>query len=341
MNSNPVKNKMMMQKFLFVLLISLPLLGIGQTGKVADKPLFRDPVYDGAADPVVIWNEPSQSWFMYYTNRRANIDDPNGVKWVHGTRIGIAQSKDGGATWTYLDTCNINYRPIPEYTHWAPEVIEHKGLYHMYVTYVPGIFSDWRHPRWIVHLSSKDGINWKFESKVTLASEKVIDACVAQLPDGNWRMWYNNEAEGKTMYYADSPDLYNWTDKGKAQGSFRGEGPKVFKWKDQWWMIIDTWRGLGVYTTSDLVHWDKQPELLLSKPGTGEDDKVIGGHPDVVVEGERAYLFYFTHPGRRAEIPESEVYQKRRSSIQVTELVLKEGKLACDRNKPVYINLKK
>ena len=25
-------------------------------GHVAPKPLFRDPVYDGAADPVVIWN---------------------------------------------------------------------------------------------------------------------------------------------------------------------------------------------------------------------------------------------------------------------------------------------
>ena len=25
-------------------------------GKLASKPLFRDPVYDGAADPTVIWN---------------------------------------------------------------------------------------------------------------------------------------------------------------------------------------------------------------------------------------------------------------------------------------------
>ena len=38
----------------------------------ADKPLFRDPVFDGAADPVVVWNAAVQRWWMFYTNRRAN-----------------------------------------------------------------------------------------------------------------------------------------------------------------------------------------------------------------------------------------------------------------------------
>jgi hypothetical protein len=85
-----------------------------QETKNADKPLFRDPVHDGAADPVVIWNKPGQKWFMYYTNRRANLEEPEGVDWVHGTRIGIAESNDGGATWQYRDTCNINYRPVAE-----------------------------------------------------------------------------------------------------------------------------------------------------------------------------------------------------------------------------------
>ncbi|MDA3880349.1 MAG: hypothetical protein PF436_08180 [Prolixibacteraceae bacterium] len=310
-----------------------------QEAKTADKPLFRDPVYDGTADPVVIWNEPEQKWFMYYTNRRANLENSEGVDWVHGTRIGIAESADGGATWQYRDTCNINYRPVPEYTHWAPEVIEHEGLYHMYLTYVPGVFTDWRHPRWIVHLTSKNGIDWDFESKLNLASEKVIDACVIQMPDGNWRMWYNNEAEGKTMYYADSPNLYNWTDKGKAGGSFRGEGAKVFRWHDTYWMVIDAWQGLAVYQSDDLENWNRQPENILEKPGTGIDDKVMGGHPDVVVQEERAFVFYFTHPGRRPEIPDSLEYEKRRSSIQVTELYYENGEIVCRRDEPVKINL--
>lgn len=307
--------------------------------KIADKPLFRDPVYDGAADPVVLWNRGEKRWFMYYTNRRANLENSVGVDWVHGTRIGIAQSTDGGASWQYRDTCNINYRPDVEYTHWAPEVIFHKGLYHMYLSYVPGIFTDWRHPRHIVHLTSKNGIDWDFESKLELASEKVIDACVFQLPDGTWRMWYNNEAAGKTMYYADSPDLYQWTDKEKASGSFRGEGAKVFKWHNTYWMIIDAWKGLAVYQSADLENWNRQPENILEQPGTGPDDQVMGGHPDVVISNDRAFVFYFTHPGRRPEIPDSLEYEKRRSSIQVTKLFLEDGKLTCNRDEPVVISL--
>ena len=38
-------------------------------GKVADKPLFRDPVHDGAADPVLCWNPNDGKWLMFYTNR--------------------------------------------------------------------------------------------------------------------------------------------------------------------------------------------------------------------------------------------------------------------------------
>jgi len=34
---------------------------------------------------------------MFYTNRRSNAPGLDGVKWVHGTRIGIAESSDGGA----------------------------------------------------------------------------------------------------------------------------------------------------------------------------------------------------------------------------------------------------
>ena len=145
---------------LLMILFSLPLNVFTQSNKnVAAKPLFRDPVYDGAADPTVIWNHKEKKWFMFYTNRRANVNGLDGVSWVHGTRIGIAESTDGGCTWKYRDTCDIQYR-FTDYTHWAPEVIEHKGLYHMFLTYVPGIFTNWSHPRWIIHLTSKNLVNW-------------------------------------------------------------------------------------------------------------------------------------------------------------------------------------
>lgn len=303
--------------------------------QVTPKPLFADPIYDGAADPVVIWNKNEKKWFMLYTNRRANISDSTGVKWVHGTRIGIAESKDG-ATWKYRDTANINYRPVAEYTHWAPEVISHAGAYHMYLTYVPGIFNDWNHPRNIVHLTSKDLFNWQYESTLKLVNDKVIDACVYQLPDGIWRMWYNNERDGKSIYYADSKDLYNWTDKGKAIAA-RGEGPKVFKWKDTYWMIIDAWKGMEVFQSEDLLTWKKQATRVLEEPGTGIDDQAIGGHCDVVVNNDRAYIFYFTHPGRSKLAPPQ---SQKRSVIQLVELKYNDGILSCNRDEPTYINLK-
>ncbi|GAO29432.1 family 43 glycosylhydrolase [Geofilum rubicundum] len=199
---------------LMVLVLGACDFSASQEDVLVPKPLFRDPVYDGTADPVVVFNREAEEWFMFYTNRRAKDTTLNGFEWVHGTRIGIAASKDG-VNWTYRDTADIDYR-LKDYTHWAPEVIEHEGLYHMYLTYVPGIFQDWRHPRDILHLTSTNLINWEFQSKLELASDRVIDACVFQLPDGSWRLWYNNERAGKAMFYADSPDLFQWTDKGRV-----------------------------------------------------------------------------------------------------------------------------
>jgi len=306
---------------------------------IADKPLFRDPVYDGAADPTIIWNQKEKKWFMFYTNRRANVQELDGVSWVHGTRIGIAESSDGGATWSYRDTCDIQYR-LTDYTHWAPEVIEHNGSYHMYLTYVPGVFTDWNHPRWIVHLTSKNLIAWKFESQLKLSSDRCIDACVFRLPDGTWRMYYNNERDGKSMYYADSPDLYNWTDSGKKMvGDRAGEGPNVFFWKGKNWMAVDNWKGIGIYSTDDFVNWKRQDNSILQKPGTGVDDKVIGGHPGIVVSGDRAFIFYFTHPGRILENKGKDITESRRSSIQVAELEYVDGQIICNRDIPVNINL--
>src|SRR6187431_2461751 len=95
------------QKYYFLnilmLLFWLPLLAQNSSKKeetnIADKPLYRDTIFDGAADPTLIWNSKEKKWFMFYTNRRANIGG-NGVSWVHGTPIGIAESKDG-AHWKY------------------------------------------------------------------------------------------------------------------------------------------------------------------------------------------------------------------------------------------------
>lgn len=307
--------------------------------KTAPKPVYDDPVYHGAADPVIMYNQAVNKWWMFYTNRRASIQDST-VAWVHGTRIGIAESKDG-RVWKYVDTANINYRPDPGYTHWAPDIIEAKDGWHMYLTYVPGTFTDWNHPRIIVHLQSKDLINWSYQSTLQLINQKVIDASVYKVNDTLYRLWYNNEKDGKSIWYAESPDLYNWTDKGKAIAA-RGEGPKVFYWQNQYFMIVDAWKGMEVYSSTDLLKWTKQKDRILEAPGKGKDDQAIGGHCDVIVNDGRAYVYYFTHPGRRKDKPAAKgSFDDKRSVIQVAELMYKDGQIVCDRDQPVKVKLKK
>ena len=123
--------------FFALLLAAQPVLA-ADAGLVAAKPLYRDPVYDGAADPTVIWNPIVKRWWMFYTNRRANVPGLSGVTWVHGTPIGIAESADGGAHWQYVGTAQIE---LPaEYggtnvTEWAPDVTRAPdGTWQMFLT---------------------------------------------------------------------------------------------------------------------------------------------------------------------------------------------------------------
>lgn len=304
-------------------------------------PLFRDPVYDGAADPTIIWNREEQSWWIVYTQRRANVDGPY-VAFAHGTAIGIASSADNGRSWRYRGTFEGMEFERGHNSFWAPEVIWHNGLYHMYVSYVPGVPHDWSGTRDIVHMTSKNLWDWHFESILPLSSRRVIDACVHQLPNGKWRLWYKDEVNDSHTYAADSNDLYRWEVVGPVITDVAHEGPNVFHWKGSYWMITDVWRGLGVYKSDDAEHWTRQ-ENILTEPGTRVDDGEIGQHADVLVQGDNAYVFYFVHPQRNDDIPKvvPDVipYAKRRSSLQVAKLEYDGGKLVCDRNAPFHFEL--
>jgi GH43 family beta-xylosidase len=313
-------------------------------GKVAGKPLFRDPIFDGAADPVVVYTGSYGRWYMLYTNRRANLPGGKGVEWVHGTRIGIAESLDAGATWRYTGEADIE---LPaglggaDATHWAPDVIrDDNNVFHLFLTVVPGVFDDWNHPRSIVHLTSKDLRTWRDARPVKLATDRAIDASVVKLPAGGWRMYYNNEVDGKSIWHADSADLETWTDRGRLIADQAGEGPKAFQWRGRWWLVTDVWKGLAVYSSSDGLAWRRQPGNLLELPGRGEQDGAPGQHADVVVSGDRAWLFYFTHPGRKPNAKQADGYDTRRSSIQVVELGESAGVLTADRDPRTRIALR-
>ncbi|MFC5471817.1 glycosyl hydrolase [Cohnella suwonensis] len=302
-------------------------------------PLFRDPINDGATDPTIIYNRAAREWWMVYTSRRALAEGP-GVAWVHGSDLGVAVSSDGGKNWSYRGTLPGLDFEWGRNTFWAPEIFWHDGIYHMYVSYIQGVQTEWVGSRTILHYSSADLLEWKLQGPLKLGSDRVIDACVHEKPGGGFRMWYKDEANGSVTYAADSEDLYRWESIGPVLTHRAHEGPNVFAFKGSYWMIIDEWRGQGVYRSDDLDRWERNG-LILDVSGDREDDGGFGYHADVVVSGDEAYIFYFTHPGRASADAEGKTgYEQRRSSIQAARLDVKNGVLVCDRNEQNELNLR-
>ena len=151
-------------------------------------PLFRDPIYDSPTDPTVIWNSEEEKWYLFYTQRRAS-DETEGVSWVHGTKIGAAESRDG-SKWLYRGVLeNLDFEHGHN-TFWAPEIIRAEGMYHMFVSYITGIPTDWDYPRKIVHYTSDNLWDWILDGPIDLGSERVIDACVYETAPHCYKMWY-------------------------------------------------------------------------------------------------------------------------------------------------------
>jgi hypothetical protein len=333
--------------------VSATIVSAGPTGpatadaerpRAADSvpaPLYRDPVYDGAADPVLVWNHCRKAWWMFYTQRRAKLDLP-GVEWCHGTEIGVAESRDGGRIWKYEGTLSLK-PPDKEHSFWAPDVVrDDHGTYHMFVSYVPGMHRDWTGQRHILRYTSEDLAEWKPAGRVPLSSDHCIDATLCRMPTGTWRIWYKDEAHDSNTLAVEGRDLQNWKpieDPGVSR--FYGEGPKAFGFRGHYWLIKDPDNGLDVYRSEDLQTWAYQGKIL-DKPGKRNDDGTVGKHVDVVVCGDRAFIFYFTHPdgqdfpARKGVMP----FAARRSSIQAAELEVNDGRLLCDRDKPFHLELK-
>ena len=303
----------------------------------APAPLYRDLVFDGAGDPAVVFNRATKAWFIFYTQRRSNIAIQN-LGDCFGTQIGLAISETDGRTWFYAGTADLAQPDPGHNTFWAPQVNFDRGLYHMFVTYIRGIYSDWDGTPRILHYTSPDLFRWKLEKPTGM--DGYIDASVLQMPDGSWKMWYKDKASHISVGV--SPDLYDWRDLKKEEvGDFECEGPIAFRWKGHYWLIVDecnlAYVGLAVYRSDDASHWMKN-NVILNTPGKREDDNDQGRHADVVLAGDRAFIVYYTHPGRKydrnnVEIWERESYPYRRCSLEVAELELRDGKIVCDRDK--------
>jgi hypothetical protein len=305
--------------------------------RICPSPLFRDPVMDGPADPTIIWNPTEKAWWIIYTARRAAAPG-SGVSWVHGTDLGVCSSDDNGQTWLYRGTLTLEAIEPGRNTFWAPEVLWQGGLCHMYVSYITGVPDSWRGPRRILHYTSTDLWNWRFESALPLPGGRAIDACVYPLPKGGYRLWYKDESGGSFTSFADSPDLYAWKYGGIAVDDCAQEGPNVFALDGRYWLVADRWEGMAVYHSADLNIWTRQDGDILSEAGARPDDGSRGHHGDVLDTANGTFIFYFTHPGAReaasAGEGTAEIHAARRSSLQAAALTVRDGKLQTLRDEP-------
>ena len=306
--------------------------------------IYRDPVFDGAADPTVIRRESDGRYFMFYTQRRATLEC-SGVEWAHGTKIGvavcdaafgegegkenkpsvskgaallgsshctgepgrliIAPTETGCAGWRYAGTAELPFTE-GKTTYWAPEVIFDGKNYRMFVSSVDGVYAEWAGKAEILQFVSPDLVKWTPLGAIPIDSPRVIDACAFPLPDG-WRLWYKDEARGSHTYYIDTSDFREWRPGGAATSDKDQEGPNVFEFGGRYWLIADVWDGLAVYASDDLTRFERQEGNLLR----GE-----ASHADVLVEDGRAWLVYFTYPEG-----------DRRSAVCVRELKVEGGRL--------------
>lgn len=305
-------------------------------------PLFRDPVYDGCSDPTVVYNQEENSWWMFYTQRRASLPVV-GVSGSFGTEVGIASSPDGGKTWVYRGTAQGLSIDWGHNTFWAPEVFFDKkaGLYRMIVTYTQGVPHRWGlcgGKCGMVHYTSRNLYEWKYCNFVFGRQHSdIIDACVFPLPQGGYRMWYRDTALGCSILFSDTQDFVQFTEPRTAVED-HSEGPNVFSLGGHYWLLTDSLgkrSGLTVYRSTDLLHWEWQPEKLLAAPGSRPLDDSPGRHADVVTVGNDAYIYYFTQPWRDYSKPADFTAVQDRQAvcvIQCARIYCENGVLRCDRD---------
>lgn len=310
--------------------------------RTAPAPLFRDPIFDGAADPTVVYNRKEKKWYMFYTNRRANVSC-EGTSWVYGTHIGVASTGDHGKTWNYSGRLDLEFE-TGHNTFWAPNVIYDNGKYHLFVTYIQGIHNTWSGRGRIAHYVSTNLWNWKFKGLLNLSEHALLDPTVFKKPNNTWGIWYKDGVLGATVTAVGKNLDHFKPVPGTVINDCGHEAPLVFKYRDYYWLMTDQWNGLGVYRSDDTEKWEKKG-VILGKPGTRKEDGVRASHPEVVVVGEKAYVFYFTHPGWKKEGGWGDTTNKmdaagvlphlfKYSVIQVAELKFENGTLTCDRDAP-------
>lgn len=310
-------------------------------------PFFVDPHYQGSCDPEIVFNAQRKEWWIFYTARRSTKQNT----WM-GCPIGVAASKNL-KDWRFLGYCKFDGtggEPDSPDTFWAPGIIRDGDTYHMFVTYKSGTDTtagSWGGPGTIVHYEAPAGdlINgWKKVADLHGPEIDTLDACLHRV--GNlWHLWHKGkDKKGTQLFHWTSRDLYQWKKLGADKGDmfnqtvtgFRfEEAPYVFSWKGKYWLITDAHQGLPVYSSDDARNWTYRGAILL-EPGTRKLDMSRARHCSIGVISGRAFIFYHVEPWRDYDGKiQSQPTSNRRAVLQMAELKYEDGRLTCDRNKPV------
>ncbi|MEM1183763.1 MAG: sulfatase-like hydrolase/transferase [Planctomycetota bacterium] len=304
----------------------------------APVPLFADPNFHGSCDPEVVWNQALGEWFIYYTARRALAPDG---RTPAGTPIGVASSPDW-REWTFRGYCAFDGRddqPTASSTYWAPAVVAQGDQLHMFVTYKPQATGFWggdgegiRH--YVAESSAPT--EWRYID-TPIRGKDAIDAGIIKI-DESWRMFYRDRpnARGMTSFVASSQDLRHWVRHGLAAGDIADEhvtghhyheAQFPFRWKNAYWLFTDpSGPGLAAFQSDDAATWHFVNDFMTDR-GTHPTDSNAARHPSVAIVDGRAFAFYHCEPDR-PEGPYSRVpIEKRKTFLQVTELVHVNGTL--------------
>ncbi|WP_160168097.1 endo-1,4-beta-xylanase [Rhodopirellula sallentina] len=307
------------------------------------KPFFTDPYYNGSCDPEAVWNPVLNQWFVYYTARRATRKKATYV----GTAIGVVSSPNL-LKWTFRGYCGFDGKlgkPDNENTHWAPGVIVAGNRLHMFATYKDSAKPPWGGAGVIRHYSTSldDPVSgWKLEGVPDFRQPDPIDVSLLQY-EGRYHAYYR-VGKGGGIQWATSIDLVHWENQGPCLGDVNSEtrgfgyqeAPYVFRFSNAYWMLTDPHEGLAVFRSDDAVHWT-QAGRILKEDGNGPRDTSRARHPSVCVTGGKAYIFYHVEPNRPYPNPPAEkrTVDQKLSYLQIAELTVRQGRLVCERDRPV------
>ena len=313
---------------------------IHRANLIPPAPLHEDPLFNCSKDGTLVWNYREDNWWYLYMQIRNGFQERN-VSIHHGTTIGAASSSDGGLTWDYRGTLNgLEFEPGArkgQNTLWAPDVVWHEGKYKAVISYVRGRNPNWEGDRRLMIYTSSNLLDWKMECPiVNVGSNRCLDATSYRKPNGKWGLWFKDEVIGLTGV-AESADLCAFRLIGYMDPSAMAmEGADVFFWKGYYWLIGDdcySYDGLRVYRSNDCENWERKHNIL-NKPGRRTQDQGVGHHPEVIVNGEDAYIFYWVGNTGPLMYEGSQI-----GYLQVAKLGFREEQLTCDRDEEFELKL--